>query len=80
MIQTLPQKQRRDRVTCLVGRICDYSLHPVSGGWQKPLKRESVKHDVIVQCCFVDVTWFADVDVSSGGSNFVNIKVTENSR
>ena len=50
------------------------------GGWQKPLKRDSVKHDVIVQRCFVDVTWVADVDASSDGSDFVNVKVTENSR
>ena len=50
------------------------------GGWQKPLKRDSAKHDVVVQCCFVDVTWVADVDVSSDGSDFVNVKVTENSR
>ena len=50
------------------------------GGWQKPLKLDSVKLDVIVQSCFVDVTWVAEVDVSSDGSDFVNVKVTENSR
>ena len=50
------------------------------GGWQKPLKRDSVKHDVVVQCCFVDVTWVADVDVSSDGSDFVSVKGTDNSR